>query len=325
MTLPRREFLRLAGAAAALPAAARLAFAQAYPARQVRFVIGFPPGGPTDLIGRLIGQWLSERLGQPVVIENRPGAGGNIATQSVISAPADGHTLLLVSHANAINASLYDRLAFNFIRDIAPVAGLAQAPNVLEVVPSLPATTVAEFVAYAKANPGKLTYASAGNGTSAHLAAELFKAMTGVDLLHVPYRGSGPALTDMLGGQVQIMFDSLPSSIEHIKAGKLRALAVTTAQRSEALPDLPTIAETVPGYDASGWFGVGVPAATPAPVVERLNGEINAGLRDARIATRFAELGASPMIVTPAAFTVFIADETEKWAKAVMFSGAKGD
>jgi tripartite-type tricarboxylate transporter receptor subunit TctC len=264
-------------------------------------------------------------LGQPLVIENRPGAGGNIATQAVINAPADGYTLLMASHANAINATLYSNLGFNFIRDVTPVAGLVQVPNVLEVSPAVPANTVAELIAYAKSNPAKLSYASAGNGTSAHLAAELFKTMTGVELLHVPYRGSGPALVDMLSGQVQVMFDAIPSSIEHIKAGKLRALAVTTARRSDALPDVPVIADTVPGYDTSGWFGVGAPAGTPAEIVEKLNKEINAGLADPKMKARFAELGASTMITTPADFVTYVAAETDKWAKAVKFSGAKAD
>jgi tripartite-type tricarboxylate transporter receptor subunit TctC len=288
-------------------------------------MVGFPPGGPTDIVARLMGQWLLERLGQPLIIENRPGAGGNIATQAVINAPADGYTLLMASHANAINATLYSSLSFNFIRDVTPVAGLVQVPNVLEVNPAVPANTVAEFIAYAKSNPGKLSYASAGNGTSAHLAAELFKTMTGVELLHVPYRGSGPALVDILSGQVQVMLDAIPSSIEHIKAGKLRALAVTTARRSDALPNIPVIADTVRGYDTSGWFGVGAPAGTPAEIVDKLNKEINAGLADPKMKARFAELGASTMITTPAEFVTYIAAETDKWAKAVKFSGAKAD
>ena len=325
MKFPRRQFLHLAAGAAALPAVSRFAWAQSYPTRPVRLVVGFPPGGPTDIVARLMGQWLLERLGQPLVIENRPGAGGNIATQAVINAPADGYTLLMASHANAINATLYSNLSFNFIRDVTPVAGLVQVPNVLEVNPAVPANTVAEFIAYAKSNPGKLSYASAGNGTSAHLAAELFKTMTGVELLHVPYRGSGPALVDMLSGQVQVMFDAIPSSIEHIKAGKLRALAVTTARRSDALPNIPVIADTVRGYDTSGWFGVGAPAGTPVEIVDKLNKEINAGLADPKMKARFAELGASTMITTPAEFVTYIAAETDKWAKAVKFSGAKAD
>ena len=311
--------------AASLVAGIGQTSAQDYPTRPVRWVVGFPPGGPTDIVARLMGQWLLERLGQPFIIENRPGAGDNIATQAVANAAPDGYTLLMASHANAINATLYQKLSFNFLSDIAPVAGLVRVPNVLEVHPSVPATTVAEFIAYAKANPGKISYASAGNGTSAHLAAELFKAMTGVELLHVPYRGSGPALTDLLAGQVQLMFDSMPSSIEHIKAGKLRALAVTSATRSEALPDVPTIADTVPGYDTNGWFGVGAPKGTPRPIIERLNREINAGLADAKMKTRFAELGASTIAATPAEFATYLGSETDKWAKAVQFSGAKVD
>jgi tripartite-type tricarboxylate transporter receptor subunit TctC len=297
--------------------------AQDYPTRPVRFVVGFPPGGPTDIVARLMAQWLQERLGQPFVIENRPGAGGNIATQAVLNAPPDGYMLLMASHANAINASLYQKLAFNFLADNTPVAGLVRVPNVLEVHPSVPVRSVPEFIAYAKANPGKISYASAGNGTSAHLAAELFKAMTGVELVHVPYRGSAPALSDMLAGQVPLMFDSMPSSIEHIKAGTLRAIAVTTAARSEALPDLPTVAETVPGYDMSGWFGVVAPKGTPATIVARLNREINAGLADARMKARFAEFGASTIVVTPDEFASYLAVETENWAKAVKFSGAR--
>jgi tripartite-type tricarboxylate transporter receptor subunit TctC len=323
---PSVKFLQtLALCATCLLAGIGQTSAEDYPTRPVRWVVGFPPGGPTDIVARLMGQWLLERLGQPFIIENRPGAGGNIATQAVANAAPDGYTLLMASHANAINATLYQKLSFNFLSDIAPVAGLVRVPNVLEVNPSVPATTVAEFIAYANANPGKISYASAGNGTSAHLAAELFKAMTGVDIVHVPYRGSGPALTDLLGGQVQIMFDSMPSSIEHIRAGKLHALAVTSATRSEALPDVPTIADTVPGYDTNGWFGVGAPKGTPRPIIERLNREINAGLADAKMKARFAELGASTIVATPAEFATYLGAETEKWAKAVQFSGAKVD
>jgi tripartite-type tricarboxylate transporter receptor subunit TctC len=299
------------------------ALPQDYPSRPVRLIVGFPPGGPTDIVGRLMGQWLSERLGQQFVIENRPGAGGNIATQAVLNSPADGYTLLMASHANAINATLYQKLAFDFLQDAAPVAGLVRVPNVLEVHPSVPARTVAEFIAHVKANPGQLSYASAGNGTSAHLAAELFKAMTGVNLVHVPYRGSGPALVDMLSGQVQVMFDAVPSSIGHINEGKLRAIAVTTTTRSSALPDVPTVADTIPGYETSGWFGIAVPKGTPSGVVERLNREIGAGLNDARMKTRLAELGATAMIMTPAEFGAHLVSETAKWAKAVQFSGAK--
>ena len=276
MKLPRRQFLHLAAGAAALPAVSRIAWAQAYPTRPVRIIVGFAAGGAADIIARLIGQWLSERLGQPFVIENRPGAGSNIATEAVVRAPPDGYTLLLVGTANAINATLYDKLNFNFIRDIAPVAGIIRVPNVMVVNPSVPAKTVPEFIAYAKANPGKINMASGGIGTAAHVSGELFKMMAGVDMVHVPYRGAAPALTDLLGGQVQVMFASMPSSIEHIRAGKLRALAVTTATRSEALPDIPTVGEFVPGYEASAWYGVGAPKDTPAEIVDKLNKEINA-------------------------------------------------
>jgi tripartite-type tricarboxylate transporter receptor subunit TctC len=299
--------------------------AQDYPNRPVRWILGFPPGGPTDIVVRIVGQHLSEKLGQPFVIENRAGAGGNLATQAVVNAPPDGYTILAIAHANAINATLYQNLPFNFIRDIAPVAGLVQMPNVLEVHPSVPSKTVAEFIAYAKANDGRVSYASSGNGTSAHLAAELFKAMTGVPMLHVPYRGSGPALIDMLSGQVHVMFDTLSSSIEYIKADKLRALAVTTATRSDALPSAPTVAATVPGYEVTAWFGAGVPKATPAAIVDKLNREINAALNDPRIKARFAELGAAPFVATTDAMVAHVAAETEKWGKAVKFSGAKVD
>jgi tripartite-type tricarboxylate transporter receptor subunit TctC len=299
------------------------ASAQDYPTRPVRIIVGFPPGGPTDILARLTGQWLQERLGQPFIVENRPGAGGNIATQAVVNAAPDGSTLLLLSHANAINATLYEKLPFNSQTDIVPVAGLAQVPNVVEVHPAFPAKTIAELIAYAKANPGKANYASAGNGTSAHLAAELFKAMTGTDIVHVPYRGAGPALTDMIAGQVQLTFDPIASSVEHIRAGKLRALAVTSAQRSDALPDVPTVAETIPGYAFVGWFGIGAPKGTPTQIVEKLNREINAGLADATMKRRFAELGAIPQFASPAAYAAFIAVETEKFSKAVKISGAK--
>lgn len=299
------------------------ASAQEYPTRPVRWIVGFPAGGPTDLLARLLGQWLSERLGQQFIIENRPGAGGNLATQAVANSPPDGYTLLLVSHANAINATLYQNLPFNFQNDIASVAGIASVPNVLVVHPSVPAKTVAEFIGHAKANPGRINYASAGNGTSAHLAAELFKAMTGVDLVHVPYRGAAPALTDMLTGQVQVMFNSMSSSIGHVKAGHLRALAVTTVTRSDALPDVPPVADTVPGYEASSWFGVGAAKGTSAQILEKLNKEINAGLADPKIKARLAEFGSTLMIVTPDEFTAHLRTETDKWAKAVRFSGAR--
>jgi tripartite-type tricarboxylate transporter receptor subunit TctC len=325
MNRRRRQFLQMAASAASLPVVSRIAWAQTYPIRPVRWILGFPPGGPTDIVVRLVGQYLAEKTGQPFVIENRPGAGGNLATQAVVNATPDGYTILAIAHANAINATLYQNLPFNFIRDIAPVAGLVQMPNVLEVHPSVPAKSVSEFIAYAKANEGKVSYASSGSGTSAHLAAELFKAMTGVPMLHVPYRGSGPALVDMLSGQVQVMFDTLSSSIEYIKADKLRALAVTSSSRSDALPDAPTVTATVPGYEVIAWFGVGVPKATPAAIVETLNREINAALNDPRIKARFADLGAAPFVASPSEMVAHVAAETERWKKAVQFSGAKVD
>jgi tripartite-type tricarboxylate transporter receptor subunit TctC len=297
--------------------------AQDYPTRPVRIIVGFPPGGPTDILARLMGQWLQVRLGQPFIVENRPGAGGNIATQAVVNAAPDGNTLLLLSHANAINVTLYEKLPFDSRTDIVPVAGLAQVPNLVLVHPAVQAKTVSELIAYAKGNPGKVNYASAGNGTSAHLAAELFKAKTGTDLIHVPYRGAGPALTDMIAGQVQLTFDPIPSSIEHVRAGKLRAIAITSTQRSDALPDVPTVAETLPGYVFVGWFGIGAPKGTPAQIVEKLNREINAGLADAPMQKRLADLGATPQLVSPAQYAAFIATETDKFAEAVKISGAK--
>jgi tripartite-type tricarboxylate transporter receptor subunit TctC len=294
-----------------------------YPARPVRFVVGYPAGGATDILARLIGQRLSERLGQQFVIENKPGAGNNIGTQTVIDADPDGYTVLLVNPANAINASLYVDLKFNFIRDIAPVAGFARVPNVMVVPPDFPARTLAEFIAYAKANPGKINMASSGNGTSIHLSGELFKAMTGVDMVHVPYRGSAPAVTDLLSGRVQVMFDNMPSSISHIKAGTLRVLAVTTATRSPELPDVPTVGETVKGYEASAWFGMGAPKNTPPEVIARLNGEINAILDEPAIKARIAELGGVSIAGSPADFGNIIAAETEKWRKVVKFAGIR--
>jgi tripartite-type tricarboxylate transporter receptor subunit TctC len=325
MKLPRRQFLHLAAGAAALPAVSRIARAQAYPERPVRIVVGFAPGGANDILARLIGQWLSERLGQPFVIENRPGGGSNIATEAVVRAAPDGYTLLLVGPPQAINATLYEKLNFNFLRDIAPVAGIIRAPNVMEVNPSVPAKTVSEFIAYAKANPGRVNMASAGNGTGPHMAGELFKMMAGVNIVHVPYRGSGPALTDLLGGQVQVMFDALPPSMEHIRAGRLRALAVTTAARSPALPDVPTVNEFVPGYEASASFGVGAPRSTPADIVEKLNKEINGALADPKLKARLADLGGLTLPGSPADFGKLLAEETEKWGKVVKFSGAKPD
>jgi tripartite-type tricarboxylate transporter receptor subunit TctC len=325
MTLPRRRFLQLAAGAAAVPAAATIARAQSYPTRPVRIIIGYTPGGSADITARLMGQWLTERLGQSFVVESRPGGGTNIATEAAVRAPADGYTLFLVAPANAINATLYEKLNYDFIRDIAPVAGLIRFPNVMEVNPSVPAKTVPEFIAYAKANPGKINYASSGNGSTIHMSAELFKMMVGVDMVHVPYRGGAPALTDMLAGQVQVMFDNLPTSIEHIRAGKLRPLAITSATRSELLPDVPTVADFVPGYESSAWYGVGAPKGTPAEIIDRLNKEINAILAETRAKTRIADMGATLIAGSAADFGRLIAEETEKWGKVVRFSGAKAD
>jgi tripartite-type tricarboxylate transporter receptor subunit TctC len=325
MKLLRRQFLHLAAGAATLPALSRNARAQTYPARPVRIIVGFSPGGTADIVARLIGQWLSERLGQPFIIENRPGASSNIAVEAVVRASPDGYTLLQVVATNAINATLYDRLNFNFIRDIAPVASIARVPLVMEVNPSVPAKTVPEFIAYAKANPGKISMASAGIGTPGHVGGELFKMMTGVDMLHVPYRGSAPMVTDLLGGQVQAAFDNLPVSIEHISAGKLRALAVTTATRSEALPDVPTVGDFVPGYEASSWTGLAAPRNMPAEAVEKLNREINVGLADAKVKARLAELGNVPMLMTAVEFEKFVADETEKWGKVIRAANIKAE
>jgi tripartite-type tricarboxylate transporter receptor subunit TctC len=323
--LLRRQFLQLGAAAAALPTMPRTAMTQTYPMRSVRLIVGFAAGGPTDIVARLMGQWLTERLGQQFIVENRPGAGSNIGTEAVVNALPDGHTLLLVSTANGINASLYERLAFNFIRDIAPVAGIVRFPDVMEVNPSVPAATVPEFIAYAKANPGKINMASGGNGTTMHVAGELFKMMTGVSMLHVPYRGAGPALIDLLGGQMQIMFDAMPSSIEYIRAGKLRPLAVTTATRSEALPSVPNVGDFVPGYEASAWYGLGAASETSANIVEKLNKEVNAGLADPRLKARLVDMGGVLLAGSPADFGRLIANETAKWAKVVKFSGAKPD
>ena len=325
MRLPRRRFLRLAGAAIALPAVSRIASAQAYPTRPVRLIIGYPPGGSADITARLVGQWLSERLGQPIVIESRPGGGTNIATEAVVRAAPDGYTLLLVAPANAINATLYDKLNYNFLRDIAPVAGLIRFPNVMEVNPSVPVKTVPEFIAYAKANPGKLNMASSGNGSTIHMSGELFKMMTGINMVHVPYRGGAPALTDLIAGQVHVMFDNLPTSAEHVRSGRLRGLAVTGTARSHVLPDLPTVADFLPGYEASAWYGLGAPRNTPAAVIDRLNDAVNAILADPTSQGRFAELGASLLPGSPADFGKLLADETEKWGKVVKFAGAKPD
>jgi len=323
MKFPRRTFLQLAAGAAALPAVSRVAGAQSYPGRPVRIIVGLAAAGMQDILARLIGQWLSERLGQPFVIENRTGGGGNIAAEAVVRAPADGYTLLTVGPSNAANATLYDNLSFNFIRDIAPVASLTRVPNVLEVHPSVPVKTVPEFIAYAKASPGKLNMASGGNGTSQHLSGELFKMMTGINMQHVPYRGAGPALTDLMGGQVQVMFDNVSSSIEYIRAGRLRPLAVTTATRSDALPDIPTVGDFVPGYEASAVNGIGAPRATPTEIVDKLNKEINAGLADPKLKARLADIGASVLVGSPADYGKLIAEETEKWGKVIKFANIK--
>jgi tripartite-type tricarboxylate transporter receptor subunit TctC len=311
--------------AAALPAVSRIAWARAYPSRPVRVIVGFAPGGATDIMARLVGQWLSERLGQQFVIDNRPGAGGNIAAEAVVRAPADGYTLLQCGVPNAINTTLYDRLNFNFIRDIAPVAGIIRGTYVMVVNPSVPTKTVSEFIAYAKANPGRISFGSAGIGSPNHVAGELFNIMAGVNLMHVPYRGIAPALNDLLGGQVQVAFAFMPSSIEFIRAGKLRALAVTTATRSEVLPDVPTVGEFVPGYEASAWYGLGAPKATPAEIIDKLNKEINAALADPKMKARLADLGGTALLGLPVDFGKLIAEETEKWGKVVKFSGAKAD
>ena len=320
MKLPRRTFLHLAAGAAAPPAISRIARTQAYPSRPVRIVVGFPPGGSVDITARLIGQWLSERLGQPFVIEIRPGAGTNIGTEAVVRAPGDGYTLLLASQTNAVNATLYDKLNYNFVRDIAPVAGISRDPLVMVVTASFPTKTVPEFIAYAKANPGKINMGSPGVGTSPHMAGELFKFMTGVDMAHVTYRSSPQVLTDLLGGQVQVYFAPISATIGTIKDGRLRALAVTTARRADALPDVPTIAEFVPGYESSAFYGIGAPRNTPADIVDTLNTAINAGLADAKFRARLTDLGVIPNPMTAAQFTKYIAVETEKWAKVVEFA-----
>jgi tripartite-type tricarboxylate transporter receptor subunit TctC len=325
MKLLRRQLLRLA---VALPISASISLAaraQNYPSRPVRLVVGYAAGGSTDIVARLTAQALSERLRQQFIVENRPGAGTNVATEAVAHAPADGYTLLMVSPSHAINATLYERLNYNFGNDFAPVAGIIRVPLVMAVNPTVPADTASEFIAFAKANSGKLNMASAGIGTSDHVAGELFQAMTGVRMLHVPYRGAGPALTDLLGGQVQVIFEPVPSIIEYIKSGKLRALAVTTTARSEALPDVPTVSALVPGYEASSWFGVAVPKKTPRAVVDKLNGDINAILADIKMRARFAELGGTVFTGSPDDFGKFISDETQKWAKVVKFSGARAE
>jgi tripartite-type tricarboxylate transporter receptor subunit TctC len=325
MKLPRRNFLHLTAGAAALSAVSRIALAQAYPARPVRVIVPIAPGGATDILARLIGQWLSERLGQPFVIENRPTGGGNIGTEIGVRAPPDGYTLLMALSVNAINPAVYDNLPFNFIRDTAPVASIASTPLIMEVNPSVPANTVPEFIAYAKANPGKINMASGGKGAPSHVAGELFKMMAGVDMVHVPYRGEALALPDLISGQVQVYFAVMPASLGYIRAGKLRALAVTSATRQEALPDVSTVGEFLPGYEARGWYGVVVPKATPREIVERLNKEINAALADPNMKKRLTDLGCAVFAGSPADFGKFIADETEKWGKVVKFAGIKAD
>ena len=323
MTLRRRTFLHLAAGAAALPAVSRMAQAQAYPSRPVRIIVGFPAGGATDIQARLMGQWLSDRLGQQFIIENRPGASGNIGTEAVARAPADGYTLLQIVTPHAINAALYTNLSFDFARDIAPVICVARLAYVVVVHPSVPATTLPEFIAHAKANPGKINYGSAGPGTPQNIACELFKMMAGVNLVHVPYRGGAPAVTDLVGGHLQVIFCPVSESIEQIKSGKLRALAVTTAKRLDVFPDLPTIGDFVPGYEASGFAGIGVPRNTPAEIITLLNKELNAGVADAKIQARITELGGTPLGSSPAEFGTIISEATEKWAKVIKFAGIK--
>jgi tripartite-type tricarboxylate transporter receptor subunit TctC len=325
MKLPRRQFLHLAAGAAALPVSSRIANAQAYPTRPVRIIVGFAAGGGGDITARLMGQWLAERLGQQFVIENRPGASGNIATEAVVRAPPDGYTLLLFSASAATNAALYDKLNFNLIRDIVPVARIVVVPDVMVLNPSVPAKTVPEFIAYAKGNPGKITMASGGTGTVGHLSGELFKIMSGVNIVQVPYRGQAPALTDLLAGQVQVLFNSPAASIEYIKAGRLRALAVTTATRSEMLPGIPTVGEFVPGYEASQWFGIGVPKNTPAEIVDKLNQGINTALADPNMKARLAESGGMVLAGSPADFGKFITEETDKWGKVIRAANIKPD
>jgi tripartite-type tricarboxylate transporter receptor subunit TctC len=319
----RRQFLQLAAGAAALPAVSKIAQAQAYPTRPVHLIVGFAPGGSTDITARLIGQWLSERLGQSVVVENRPGAGTNIATEAVVRSPPDGYTLLMVAPSATINVTLYDKLNFVFLRDIAPVASVVRQTQIVVANPSFTAKTIPELIAYAKANPGKITMASAGIGSVGHLAGELFKMMAGVDFVHVPYRGAGPALTDLIGGQVMISFAGLAGSIEYVKSGKLRGLAVTAANRSEALPDVPTVGEFVPGYEASDWFGVVAPKNTPASIIDKLNKEVNESIADPKLVARFAQLGGTPLALTPAGFGKLLADETEKWGKVIKAANIK--
>jgi tripartite-type tricarboxylate transporter receptor subunit TctC len=323
MKLPRRNFLHLAAGAAALPAVSRLAWAQAYPSRPVRLVVGYAPGGAGDISMRLLGQWLSERFGQQFIVENRTGAGTNIATESVVRATADGYTLLMSSAANAINATLYDRLNFNFIRDTTPISGILRTPHVIVVHPSFSAKTLPEFIAYAKANPGKVTWASPGVGTAGHVCGELFKMMAGLNMVHVPYRGGGAAMADLLSGQLQVYIGAITSSLEYVKANRLRALAVSTATRSEALPEVARVSDFVPGFETSDWGGISGPKGTPAEIIHKLNAEINAGLADPKVKARLADLGGTPLTGSPTDFEAFIAAETEKWAKVVKFAGIK--
>jgi tripartite-type tricarboxylate transporter receptor subunit TctC len=325
MKLPRRTFLHLAAGAAVLPAISRIAKAQSYPARPVRIIVGFPPGGPSDILARLVAQSLSDRLGQPFIIENRPGASGNIATEAVIRAPADGHTLLLIVPGNNVADLLSDKISFNLIRDAAPVSGISNGPLVMEVNPAIPVHTVPEFIAYTKARPGQINFASPGIGATIHLCGELFNIMTGVKMVHVPYRGNAPAVTDLIAGQVQLMFADTPSSIEQVKAGKLRALAVTTPVRSEILPDLPTVSEFLPGFEASNWFGIAAPKSTPPDIVDKLNKEINLALAEPKIKARLADLGAAPLVGSPADFEKFMAAEAAKWGKVIRTTGIKVD
>jgi tripartite-type tricarboxylate transporter receptor subunit TctC len=326
MKLPRRrQFLHLAAGAAALPILPHIAKAQTYPSRPVRIVVAFAAGGTTDIVARVIGQWLSERLGQQFIVENRPGGSGNIGTEAVVRAPADGYTLLLAPPATATNTTLFDHLNFNFIRDTAPIAGIIRVPGVMEVNPSVPVRSVPEFITYAKSNPGKINMASAGSGTPQHVSGELFKLMTGVEMIHVPYRGNAPALTDLLGGQVQVMFDTMPNSIEYIKARKLRPLAVTTTMRWGGLPELPTVNDFVPGYEASGWYGLVAPKNTPSEIIDKLNKEVNAALNDARMKARLADMGGTMLGGSPADFGKLIADETEKWGKVIRTAGIKAE
>lgn len=323
MNLPRRQFLQLAAGATTLPALTHLTWAQSYPSRPVRLISGFPAGGPNDILARLIGQWLSERLGKPFLIENRPGAAGNIGTEVVVRAPPDGHTLLLASTPSAINATLYEKLSFNFMRDIAPVASIIRMPNVVVINPLFPAKTFPEFIAYAKANPGKINMGSGGNGSPSHVSGELFKMMAGIDMIHVPYRGAAPALTDLLGDRVHVFFGPTAASIGYIRDGKLRALAITTATRSEVMPDIPTVDDYVPGYEASVWVGVCAPRSTPAEIVAMLNKEINAALTDPKVRARITDLGGTVLSGSPADLGKLIADETEKWARVIKFANIK--